>query len=151
MRFFERVASELSKALGKHGKEPWSRHQAYGIIKEEFDEFWEAIRHDASDEELLHELSHVAAMCQRFADTSFGINRAPSESPHITSRSHHSDDTPTYEPGIDKIKEGRCPIHADYPMACTFCQFGHILECHHPMNCQEANCSHYQVNSQEEL
>lgn len=57
----------------------------------------------------------------------------------------------TYEPGIDKIRENRCPIGEDYPMACAVCQFGHMLECHYPMNCQEANCAHYQVGSQEEL
>lgn len=94
MAFIDRVASELSKALEKHGKEAWSRHQAYGIIKEEFDEFWEAIRHDAQDEELLHELSHVSAMCQRFADTSFGTDRASSESLHIMHKITVSDGTP---------------------------------------------------------
>lgn len=47
-----------------------------------------------------------------------------------------------YEPGFIKIKEGYCPLNAKSPMACTFCHFGHMLECHHPMTCSQANCSH---------
>jgi len=49
-----------------------------------------------------------------------------------------------YEPGFIKIKEGYCPINATSPMACTFCHFGHALECHHPMTCSQAQCSHLQ-------
>lgn len=47
-----------------------------------------------------------------------------------------------YEPGFIKIKEGYCPINATSPMACTFCMVGHLLECHAPMGCEEAKCSH---------
>ncbi len=47
-----------------------------------------------------------------------------------------------YEPGFIKIKEGYCPRNAKSPMACTFCMVGHALECHHPMTCEEAKCSH---------
>lgn len=47
-----------------------------------------------------------------------------------------------YEPGMTKIKEGRCPIGATNPMACWFCSYGHATECHHPMTCEEAACSH---------
>lgn len=47
-----------------------------------------------------------------------------------------------YEPGFIKIQEGYCPINANNPMACTFCQFGHMLECHYDMTCEEAKCSH---------
>jgi hypothetical protein len=47
-----------------------------------------------------------------------------------------------YEPGFIKIKEGYCPINATHPGACMFCMVGHILECHHPMTCEEAKCSH---------
>jgi len=27
-------------------------------------------------------------------------------------------------------------------MAAMFCPFGHLRECHYPMNCREARCSH---------
>lgn len=47
-----------------------------------------------------------------------------------------------YEPGFIKVKEGYCPLNAKSPMACTFCQYGHLLECHAPMGCEEAKCSH---------
>lgn len=33
----------------------------------------------------------------------------------------------------------RCPS----VMATLLCPTGHLLECHYPMRCQEAQCSHY--------
>ncbi len=47
-----------------------------------------------------------------------------------------------YAPGILKIRFSRCPLHAINEMACMFCDFGHLLECHYPKNCWDANCSH---------
>lgn len=48
-----------------------------------------------------------------------------------------------YEPGIVKIKTGTCPIGAKSPIACQFCNFGHMLECHYPIDdCEKAQCSH---------
>lgn len=47
-----------------------------------------------------------------------------------------------YEPGFIKIQEGYCPMNAVSPMACAFCHYGHMLECHHPMTCSQAKCSH---------
>ncbi|MBA7710902.1 hypothetical protein ES703_119850 [subsurface metagenome] len=47
--------------------------------------------------------------------------------------------------GIVKSSAGQCPIGNTNPMACMFCQYGHMTECHHPSTCEEANCSHYQV------
>lgn len=29
-------------------------------------------------------------------------------------------------------------------MAAMFCATGHMLECHYPMSCSEADCGHYQ-------
>jgi len=52
--------------------------------------------------------------------------------------------------GIDKIKNGECPLGAFSPMTCMFCEFGHMTECHYPMNCEEANCSHYQAQEEQE-
>lgn len=31
------------------------------------------------------------------------------------------------------------------PMAAMFCMTGHMLECHYPMSCSEAECSHWAV------
>lgn len=47
-----------------------------------------------------------------------------------------------YEPGLVKIKTGTCPINAKSPMACALCMVGHLLECHAPMTCSQAKCSH---------
>ncbi len=46
--------------------------------------------------------------------------------------------------GIGRIERGECPCEATSPITCTFCAFGHMLECHHPFTCEEAECSHYQ-------
>jgi hypothetical protein len=45
--------------------------------------------------------------------------------------------------GIGKIDRGECPIGAVNPMGCMLCPYGHMLECHHPYTCEEAQCSHY--------
>ena len=46
--------------------------------------------------------------------------------------------------GIGKIERGECEVGAPNPMACMFCTFGHILECHYPHTCEEARCSHWE-------
>jgi len=45
--------------------------------------------------------------------------------------------------GVGLIDRGECPVGALTPMSCMFCEFGHMLECHHPYTCEEAECSHY--------
>lgn len=50
-----------------------------------------------------------------------------------------------YPAGVELIESGGCPLGAGSPMACMFCCYGHMLECHYPMDCAEANCSHYQT------
>ena len=38
----------------------------------------------------------------------------------------------------------------DVPRArCMFCSYGHMLECHYPFTCDEAECSHYQQEMEE--
>lgn len=51
--------------------------------------------------------------------------------------------------GLWKIEHGRCPLGAASPMACMFCPYGHLTECHYPYTCQEAQCSHYQTEMEE--
>lgn len=46
--------------------------------------------------------------------------------------------------GIGKIERGECELGGATPMACMFCSYGHMLECHYPYTCEEAECSHYQ-------
>lgn len=51
--------------------------------------------------------------------------------------------------GIGRIHRGECPIGALNPMGCMLCSYGHMLECHHPYTCEEAECSHYQQSREE--
>jgi len=46
--------------------------------------------------------------------------------------------------GATKIATGSCPLGGANPMACMFCAYGHMTECHYPLTCEEAKCSHYQ-------
>lgn len=55
-----------------------------------------------------------------------------------------------YPPGIDRIKTGECPENHILPMACMYCACGHMTECHHPMDCEEANCGHFLDQQQAE-
>ena len=36
------------------------------------------------------------------------------------------------------------------PMQAMFCPYGHMLECHIPMTCREAECGHYRRNVENE-
>jgi hypothetical protein len=49
---------------------------------------------------------------------------------------------PRYPSGIDLIQGGRCPVGAIAPIACMFCQGGHMTECHYPYDCVTAQCGH---------
>lgn len=52
--------------------------------------------------------------------------------------------------GAYKIEMGECPLGKSSPMACMFCPYGHMMECHYPHTCEEAECSHYQREMEEE-
>lgn len=71
--FFINVSNQVDHALARHGSTPWGRHEFYGILKEEVDELWEAIKTDQPVLKLYDELLHVAAVCARYAET--GIER----------------------------------------------------------------------------
>lgn len=47
--------------------------------------------------------------------------------------------------GVWRTQNGKCPRGDLTPMACMFCPYGHMLECHHPYTCEEAECSHYRA------
>lgn len=46
-----------------------------------------------------------------------------------------------------------CPIvGAKVPVIrCTFCPYGHMLECHYPNTCEEAECSHWETEIENEV
>lgn len=67
--FQTKVQTELAKAYAKHGRELWSRHEFFAILKEEVDEVWDAIKADDPIEKVLKEVLQVACVCQRYAET----------------------------------------------------------------------------------
>jgi len=52
--------------------------------------------------------------------------------------------------GAVKTLSGECPLGGANPMACMFCSYGHMTECHYPYTCEEAECSHYQQEMEAE-
>ena len=63
------IEQELSRAYRLHGSLPWSRHEFHSIIREEFEEMWDAIKEDRPHEEVLLEAMQVAAMVFRYWET----------------------------------------------------------------------------------
>ena len=61
------------------------------------------------------------------------------------------DSSPSRFPaGVDLVESGECHRRSFNPMACMFCAYGHMLECHHPYTCEEVECSHYQAEMEQE-
>lgn len=64
------VREEL--ACARRGNKPMnSAHEAYAVVLEELDEFWEEVRKkriDRDPQKMLTELVQIAAMCQRAAE-----------------------------------------------------------------------------------
>lgn len=52
--------------------------------------------------------------------------------------------------GILKAATGECPVGSLSPMACMFCPYGHMTNCHYPLTCEEAECIHYQAEMEAE-
>jgi len=61
----EELDDELRRAIIKHGRMN-SRHEAYAVILEELDEFWDEVRaQEINGARCRHELLQVAAMALR--------------------------------------------------------------------------------------
>lgn len=69
VKILREISEELNRAYEKHGTAPWSRHEFYGIIKEEVDEMWDCIKRDEPTERVLEEAKQVAAMVFRYIET----------------------------------------------------------------------------------
>lgn len=67
--FQHAVQRELEHAYAKHGRDPWSRHEFWGVLEEEVDELKDAIRGDMPTAEVIKELRQIACVCQRYAET----------------------------------------------------------------------------------
>lgn len=46
--------------------------------------------------------------------------------------------------GTDEVLQANPDCECFTPLAAMFCPYGHMLECHYPVNCETANCSHFQ-------
>lgn len=65
------VRQELTEARDTHTKAINSHHEAYSVILEELEEYWQEVRSKASDRRparMLAELVQIGAMCQRAAE-----------------------------------------------------------------------------------
>ena len=67
--FIALIVAELENAYQKHGAAEWNRHEFYGVLKEEVDELWDAIKRNDPEDELVIEAAQVAAMCIRYVET----------------------------------------------------------------------------------
>lgn len=64
--FLDMVETELAKARAKHTTPIHNAHEAYGVIAEEFAEFFDEVRAQKHDKDkMLKELIQTAAMCYR--------------------------------------------------------------------------------------
>lgn len=69
MTFIEMVEAELARAEAKHGGMA-SHHEAYAVIQEEVDEYWEMVKlqnHKRDPDAMLIELVQIAAMAAKAA------------------------------------------------------------------------------------
>lgn len=76
-RFIAAVLDQLDHAYSKHGSELWSRHEFYGILKEEVDEVFDNIKQNGSKEDLIAEMIQVAATCLRYAESLDRYSKQP--------------------------------------------------------------------------
>ena len=83
---------------------------------------------------------NVAEMKRDLADKLIASGVAKEEADRLASKEVES-------MGAVKTSTGQCPLGGASPMSCMFCQFGHMTDCHYPLSCEEANCSHYQEDT----
>jgi hypothetical protein len=80
--FLEMVRAELTKARHKHSTPIHNAHEAFAVIYEELDEFWDEVRAQKHDKEkMLKELIQTAAMCYRAVEDLRLINSLESDTP----------------------------------------------------------------------
>lgn len=77
------IACELDRAYQKHGREQWGRHEFYGILKEEVDELWHAIKTDAPEGQVAVEAIQVAAMVFRYLETGDRYGHPSNDQVHV--------------------------------------------------------------------
>lgn len=71
MHTFQTLVKDEVAACRSRGRKCHSWHEAYGLLLEEFDEFWEEVRKRNSKRDranALRELVQIASLCQRAAE-----------------------------------------------------------------------------------
>jgi hypothetical protein len=53
-----------------------------------------------------------------------------------------------YPAGIDLVEQDKCPRGLGMAMGCMLCAYGHMTECHYPMDCEEADCEHFRAQKE---
>jgi hypothetical protein len=69
--FNKLVSDEINSARLKHPRKTSNHHEAYAVILEELDEYWDEVKKKSSqrsNENMLMELVQTAAMCRRAAE-----------------------------------------------------------------------------------
>ena len=105
MNFTDLVQRYLNLARRKHPIGMHSAHEAYGVIAEELDEFWELVKKDGDKKDMLEELAHTAAMCQRAAEDLNLLGQLVCK---------HQDGADEKEDTADKIAD-QCRHHSSTP------------------------------------
>lgn len=67
--FTRAVMREVNMSYLKNGVQPWARHEFYGILKEEVDELWDAIKDNLPMTSVIAEAIQVAAVCLKYMET----------------------------------------------------------------------------------
>jgi len=65
---------------------------------------------------------------------------------HIQSQNSQISKEVAYEIAKKTMPYLKCPMNNNervLPMNCMFCTYGHMTDCHFPLSCEEAECSHY--------
>ena len=73
-----RILQQLENAYIKHGRDRWTPHEAIGILREEFEEAWEAVKSNLTWAELEVEILQVAMCCIRYLETEPRFDVTPS-------------------------------------------------------------------------
>ena len=66
-----KIGEESKRAERKHGPADWFRHHFYGIMLEEVDELWEAIKENKPSADIEAEIVQIASLCVRYLERKF--------------------------------------------------------------------------------
>lgn len=72
MKFEDLVRTELARSKVQHDHEFNSAHEAFGVLYEELDEFWDEVKlkkEKRNRQNMLKELVQIAAMAQKAAES----------------------------------------------------------------------------------